>query len=271
MQTMLSLNTGASMPALGFGTYELTGQTCVQAVTKALGVGYRHIDTALMYGNHREIGQAIKNSGIQREELFITSKVWRDSLQRQNVINACNLALKELACEYLDMYLIHWPNNEVPIEETLGAMQELKEQGLTKAIGISNFGINHLKDALATGIQLSNNQVEFHPSLYQKELREFCSQNNIVLTAYSPLGRGEDLNLKIIQNLAKKYSKSSAQVVLNWILIKGVSVIPKASNPEYIQDNFNALKWDLAPEDVALVDQLDQQNRIVNPGFSNFE
>jgi len=259
------------MPALGFGTWELTGQTCVQAVKKALGIGYRHIDTALMYGNHKEVGQAIKNSGIQREELFITSKVWRDSLTSRGVLNTLNQALKELGCEYLDMYLIHWPNSEVPIKETLGAMQELKEQGLVKAIGVSNFGIQHLKDALATGIQFSNNQVEFHPTFYQKELKEFCDQNNIILTAYSPLGRGEDLNLKIIQNLAEKYSKSSAQVVLNWILKKGIAAIPKASNPEYIQDNFNALQWNLAPKDIILTDELNQKNRIVNPGFNEFE
>ena len=267
---MLSLNTGANMPALGFGTWELTGQTCVQAVTKALAVGYRHIDTALMYDNHKEVGQAIKNSGVQREDLFITSKVWRDSLTSQGIINACNQTLKELDCEYLDMYLIHWPNSDVPIEETLGAMQQLKEQGAVKHIGVSNFSIKHLKDALATGIQFSNNQVEFHPSLYQKELQEFCNQNNIILTAYSPLGRGEDLNLKVIQNLAEKYSKSPAQVVLNWILKKGIAAIPKASNPEYIQDNFMALEWDLAPEAIALIDELNQKNRIVNPGFSEF-
>ena len=138
---MLSLNTGASMPALGFGTWKLTGQTCVQAVTEALAVGYRHIDTAFMYGNHKEVGQAIKNSGVQRENLFITSKVWRDSLTSQGVINACNQTLKELGCEYLDMYLIHWPIREVPIKETLNAIQALKEQGLIKAIGVSNFGI----------------------------------------------------------------------------------------------------------------------------------
>ena len=239
---MLSLNTEASMPALGFGTWELTGQTCVQAVEKALAVGYRHIDTALMYNNHKEVGQAVKNSAVQRKDLFITSKVPRDSLQRKSVISACNLALEELGCKYLDMYLIHWPNREVPIKETLGAMQELKEQGFVKAIGVSNFTIQHLKDALKTGIQFSNNQVEFHPTLYQKELQEFCSQNNIVLTAYSPLGRGEDLNLEGIQNLAEKYSKSTAQIVLNWILKKGIAAIPKASNPEYIQDNFNALE-----------------------------
>jgi len=259
------------MPALGFGTWELTGETCVQAVTKALAVGYRHIDTALMYGNHKEVGQAIKNSGIQRKDLFITSKIPRDSLQRQSVINACNLALEELGCKYLDMYLIHWPNREVPIKETLGAMQELKEQGKVKHIGVSNFTIQHLKDAMNTGIQFSNNQVEFHPSLYQKDLQEFCSKNNIILTAYSPLGRGEDLNLKVIENLAQKYNKSKAQVVLNWILQKSVSAIPKAANPEYIQDNFNALAWDLAPKDIVLIDELNQQNRLVNPGFSEFE
>jgi len=271
MKTTLSLNTGASMPALGFGTWQLTGETCVQAVTKALAVGYRHIDTALMYGNHKEVGQAIKESGIQREQLFITTKVPQDSLQKQDVISTCNLALKELDCEYLDMYLIHWPNHDVPIKETLSAMQELKEQGKVKHIGVSNFTIKHLKDAMNTGIEFSNNQVEFHPSLYQKELLEFCNQNNIILTAYSPLARGEDLNLQEIKNLAEKYNKSAAQVVLNWILKKGISAIPKASNPEYIQENFKALEWDLTPEDIALIDQLGKQNRLVNPGFSEFE
>lgn len=270
MKKILNLNTGSPIPILGFGTWELTGEECLKSTKKAIEVGYRHIDTAAAYGNHKEVGQAIKESGAKREDLFVTSKLWRDNLKKEAVSDALKLALEELQLDYLDLYLIHWPNLDVPVEETLKAMNELKEQELVKSIGVSNFTINRLQESLDTGIEFSVNQVEFHPTLNQKELLEFCKQNNIILTAYSPIGRGEDLQHPVIQALAKQYEKSSSQVILNWEMQKGIITIPKSSNPEHIKDNFKSLEWDLTAEDVERIDKIDEKNRMVNPDFAEF-
>ena len=270
MKKILTLNTGSPIPILGFGTWELTGEECLKSTKKSIEVGYRHIDTAAAYKNHKEVGQAIKKSGVNREDLFITSKLWRDNLKKEAVSNALKLTLEELQLDYLDLYLIHWPNLDVPVEETLKAMNELKEQGLVKAIGVSNFTIHRLQESLNTGIQFSVNQVEFHPTLNQKELLIFCKQNNIILTAYSPIGRGEDLKHPVIKELAGKYEKSAAQVILNWEMQKGIVTIPKSSNLEHIKDNFQSLEWDLSQEDVERIDHIDEKNRMVNPDFAEF-
>lgn len=271
MKTTLSLNTGVEIPILGYGTWQLKGDECMRSTAKALEIGYRHIDTAAMYDNHAEIAKVLESSNLKRDELFIVSKVWRDSLHHQGVLDACRRALDELRINYLDLYLIHWPDRKIPIAETLEAMQELKDKGLIKACGVSNFTIRHIQDAVDTGIQFSNNQVEFHPTLNQKELKDFCDQHHIVMTAYSPIGRGEDLNHRTIQQLAEKYSRSPSQVILNWILNKDIVAIPKAANPDHIVDNFKTLEWNIAPEDSQLIDEIDQYSRLANPDFSDFD
>ncbi|TSC55666.1 MAG: aldo/keto reductase [Parcubacteria group bacterium Greene0714_21] len=224
----LVLNSQASIPMLGFGTWQLVGDTGIKAVAKALGVGYRHIDTADRYGNHKEISQAIELSSLKREDLFITTKIPNTLLSREDVFLSVDRYLQELNTNYIDLLLIHWPNKNIPIAETLGAMRTLKEQGKVKAIGVSNFTIHHLKDAKATGVEVTNNQIELHPTFNQKELREYCAANNIVVTAYSPLGRGQDIGLPLFQELVKKYNSSPAQVILNWILQLGCVAIPKS-------------------------------------------
>jgi diketogulonate reductase-like aldo/keto reductase len=270
MLTQLSLPHNQFMPSLGFGTWKLQGDDCFQAVSKALQVGYRHIDTAHAYQNHVAVGSAIANSSIPREKLFITSKIWRLELSPEQVEPTLIRALQELQTDYLDMYLIHWPNHEVPLAETLLAMDQMRKQGLVKNIGVSNFTIHHLREALKADVQIATNQVEFHPTLNQSELVEFCKLNNISVTAYSPLAQGYDLKLPIVQELSRKYGRPPSQIVLNWILSKDIAAIPRAGNPVYIEENFGATEFAMEPKDLDMLDQQNQDYRVVNPTFAEF-
>jgi diketogulonate reductase-like aldo/keto reductase len=274
---MKELSFGGAIPVLGFGTSGLHGSECKNAVWFALETGYRHIDTALSYLNQREIGEVIRSYGIQREKLFITSKVPRTKLNADELIKACTQTLDELQTEYLDLFLIHWPNKEIQIAETLGAMKGLKQKGLIKAIGVSNFTINHLKDTLKVPetskdwVEIDNNQVEFHPSLNQKELREFCQKNNISITAYAPLAQGKDLRIQEVREISNKYDKPESQVILNWILSRGMVAIPRSAKPEHIRENFETLSWKLENKDLRVIDSLDKGNRLVSPSSAEFD
>ncbi len=221
----LKLNSQSNIPVLGLGTWQLTGKTCQQAVEKALKLGYRHIDTADAYGNHQQIAKALKTSRIPRDQLFITSKLWLSNLNRKDVLNDTQRFLEELQTNYIDLLLIHWPNSQIPLKETLDSMNELKMNNIIKAIGVSNFTTAHLNKAISSGVEISNNQVEIHPSFQQKDLRIFCKNKNIILTAYSPIGQGEDLKLPIIVELAKKYSTPSIAFTYNDPIIFGEYVI----------------------------------------------
>lgn len=266
----LQLNQKASIPELGFGTWQAIGEDCVRAVETALEAGYRHIDTADRYGNHREVARGIKNSGLKREELFITTKKWMDNLSKDDVIEDVHRFHDELQTDYLDLVLIHWPNREFDIKETLEGFEHLKEEGIVRAVGVSNFTIHHLEDALATDYEIINNQVELHPTFNQNELKEFCDSKGITLTAYSPLGRGQDLNLKAISEVAKKHNATSAQVILAWILKRGIVAIPKSTTPERIKENFEAHKLELDSTDMEKINSIEQRPRLLSPEFEDF-
>ena len=267
------LNDDVEIPALGFGTWQLKGDTALNSVNKALDVGYKHIDTADVYGNHKEVGQAIQDHTVAREDIFLTSKVWWKNLKKSEVKSNTKRFLDELQTDYLDLLLIHWPDSSTPAKEPLEAMNELRDEGLIRAVGVSNFTVNHLKDALDTGQEFSNNQVEFHPSLNQKKLKQFCDENGIVLTAYSPIAQGQDLSLDIIQELANKYDKPESQVILNWIIGKDMIAIPRSSNPDHIEENFNCTNWKLEQKDIKRIDNEVEEtnNRIVDPSFGEFD
>ncbi|MEX0895425.1 MAG: aldo/keto reductase [Patescibacteria group bacterium] len=267
----LQLNPNTTIPSLGFGTWQLTGKACQQAVATALAAGHRHLDTADRYGNHADVAAGIADSGIKRSDIFLTTKVWRDQLHAADLQRAAERFLQELQTEYLDLLLIHWPNRDIPIDETLGAMASLQKQGIIKSFGVSNFTIAHLKQALETGHTIAINQVEFHPSLNQEELLAFCAEHDIRITAYSPIAQGADLQLPIIQTLAEKYQRSPAQVILNWLLSKDMIVIPRSSKPERIADALLAQDWQLEDEDVAAIDAIGESNRIVCPPFNEFD
>ncbi|MEK6831071.1 MAG: aldo/keto reductase [Nanoarchaeota archaeon] len=277
----IKLNNKTEIPSMGLGTWQLTGSQCLYAVKKALELGYRHIDTAESYSNETEIVKAIKeffkSSKILREKLFITSKAWPDKLDYYGVLAACEQSLARLETHYLDLYLLHWPSRNLNYKEIFKAFKILYEKGKIKAFGVSNFTINHLKDAIPIckklKLPLSVNQVEFHPLLYQKELLDFCNKNNIVITAYCPLARGKISENKLISELASRYKKTPEQISLKWLLEKNIVVIPKSSSEKHLKENLN-LNFSLSKEDINKIDNITEhegQERLIVPSFAEFD
>lgn len=262
----IKFKSGNKIPIVGFGTWNLNGKECEKAVENAIEFGYRHIDTADYYGNHKEVGKGINNTDIDREKIFITSKVWKTDLQYNNVLKAAKRFLDELNINYLDLLLIHWPNDEINLSETFKAMLELKEDGLVKDIGVSNFTIKRLKeipDFVKEDVVL--NQVEFHPYFYQKNLLDYCIENEIRITAYAPLARTEVFKEKIIREIADNYDKTPAQISLKWLIEKDLIVIPRSSSNEHIIENKELFNWKLAQKDMKKIDNINKQKRLVDP------
>ncbi len=254
MSDTCSLSDGNNIPWVGFGTYLLKAEDNVTKIVElALRQGYRHIDTAAIYGNEREVGQAIKNSKIPRDQIFVTTKLWNDD--HNDVQAACNLSLKKLGLDYLDLYLIHWP-----VKERLASwaeMVKLQQQKKVKSIGVSNFTISHLQELFqASTVKPVINQVEFSPFLYQQELLQFCESNKIILQAYSPLVKSLKMDNQTLVQLAQKYNKTVAQLILRWILDLGVIVLPKTATPERVVENINLFDFSLSADDSAKIAKL---------------
>lgn len=262
------------IPFVGLGTYGLWGEECVKVVKEALDIGYRHFDTAHVYENHEAVGKGLH--GFARDQLFITSKLALDQVDDDNITasvgQACDRALKELKTDYLDLYLIHWPDHKRPLNKMLKAMSRLVDAGKTRHIGVSNFTIHHLQDILDGGLSIACNQVEFHPYLYQKKLLEFCHRQGICLLAYRPLGKGELLKSeKLFEQIGKKYGKSGAQVLLRWCIQKSVPVIPKTSSLKRLKENFSIFDFSLSDQDVSIIDQLNKNHRYCSPEEKEFD
>ena len=270
LQDTVMLNNGVAMPGLGLGVFKVgDGSPVVSAVKSALRAGYRSIDTAAVYGNEEGVGQAINESGIEREKLFVTSKVWNADQGYETTLQAYETSLKKLGLEYLDLYLIHWPVKGKYLD-TWRAMTELYKQGKVRAIGVSNFQIHHLKDILdASDVVPAVNQIELHPLLNQKDIRDFCQLNNIVVEAWSPLMKG-NLDLPVLLDLAKKYQKSPAQIVLRWHIQHGVVVIPKSVHDHRIRENALVFDFSLSADEVTLIDTLHTGKRF-GPDPDNFD
>ena len=222
---------------------------------RAIELGYRHIDTADAYGNHREVGEAIKN--FDRSSIFLVSKVRPSNLQYRTVLRDCHRMLMELDTPYLDLLLIHWPNRNIPIDDTLRAFNELVEKEQIRSIGVSNFSNQQLADALrAERHPITNNQVLLHPYDFDQDLLTFCKNNDVIVTAYSPLGRGNILTASVIQDMARTYERTPAQICLGWGVQKGVVVIPKTSSEARLRENMDIFDWELSHADMARLDFL---------------
>ncbi|HWO96842.1 MAG TPA: aldo/keto reductase [Bacillus sp. (in: firmicutes)] len=267
LQDTTTLHNGVKMPWFGIGVFKVEeGPELVNAVKTAIKHGYRSVDTAAIYENEEGVGKGIqeglKEAGISREELFVTSKVWNADLGYESTIAAYEKSLKKLGLEYLDLYLIHWPV-EGKYKDAWRALETLYKEGRVKAIGVSNFQIHHLEDVMKDAeIKPMINQVEYHPRLTQKELQAFCQDNGIQLEAWSPLMQGRLLDNEILQEIANKHNKSVAQVILRWDLQNGVVTIPKSTKEHRIVENANVFDFKLTKEEMETIDGLNQNLRV---------
>lgn len=262
LQGTTTLHNGVKMPYFGLGVYKVEdGNEVIQTVKTALEVGYRAIDTAALYNNEEGVGQAIKESGIPREDLFITTKVWNTDQGYDNTLKAFDTSMKKLGLDYLDLYLIHWPGKDKYVE-TWHALEKLYKDGRVRAIGVSNFHIHHLHTLMEQSDEKPViNQVELHPYLSQKELITFCQNEGIAVEAWSPLGRGWLLNDPTLVEIGKKYGKTAAQVTLRWHLQNEVIVIPKSVTPSRIKENAEIFDFELTEEEMKKIDSLNKNER----------
>ncbi|MDO7487796.1 aldo/keto reductase [Peribacillus sp. NPDC096622] len=275
LQDTTTLHNGVEMPWFGLGVFKVEeGPELVNAVKVAIKHGYRSIDTAAIYENEEGVGQGIreglKEAGISREDLFVTSKVWNADLGYESTIAAYEKSLKKLGLEYLDLYLIHWPV-EGKYKEAWRALETLYKEGKVKAIGVSNFQIHHLKDLMEDAeVKPMVNQVECHPRLTQKEVQAFCKEQGIQLEAWSPLMQGELLDNDVLQAIATKHGKSVAQVILRWDLQNGIVTIPKSTKEHRIVENSTVFDFELTEEEMNQIDGLNQNHRV-GPDPDNFD
>ncbi|ADF40548.1 aldo/keto reductase [Priestia megaterium] len=275
LQDTVTLHNGVKMPGFGLGVFKVEeGPELVNAIKVAIKHGYRSIDTAAIYGNEEGVGQGIreglKEAGISRENVFVTSKVWNADLGYDETIAAYETSLKKLGLDYLDLYLIHWPV-EGKYKEAWRALETLYKEGKVKAIGVSNFQVHHLKDLMEDAeIKPVINQVEYHPRLTQKELQVFCEKHHIQLEAWSPLMQGELLDNEVLTEIANKHNKSVAQVILRWDVQNGIITIPKSTKEHRIVENASIFDFELNKEEMERIDELNQNHRV-GPDPDNFD
>ena len=259
INTRVKLNDDNIMPVIALGVWQSHEDT-KEAVLTALKNGYRHIDTAAAYHNEKAVGEAIKESGIPRNEIFITTKLWNEDIRNKNTRNALKKSLENLGVDYVDLYLIHWPADGY-VDAYL-EMEKLHEEGLVRSIGVSNFRKSHLENLLAKANMIpSVNQIETNPQMIDEETIQYCKENKIVIEAWSPLGNGACLNNSTIELLANKYHKSTAQIILRWLLQRQIVILPKSIHENRIKENINIFDFELTKEDVDLINKLNLHKR----------
>ncbi|WP_433707823.1 aldo/keto reductase [Paenibacillus illinoisensis] len=272
VQDTTTLYNGVKMPWLGFGVFKVKdGEEVVEAVKTAIQAGYRSIDTAKAYNNETGVAQGIRESGVAREDLFITTKVWNSDQGYESTLAAFEASMERLELEYLDLYLIHWPVKG-KYKDTWRALEKLHREGRIRAIGVSNFQIHHLEDLMTDAtIKPAVNQVELHPLLIQSELRDYCSKHQIQIEAWSPLGQGNLLEHPLLQDIAAKYGKSPAQVILRWDLQNGIVTIPKSVTPQRIRENADLYDFELTSDEIEQINGLNENKRFgSDPDNFNF-
>ena len=261
---------GAKIPAIGLGTWELSGRTCSRIVEQALRLGYRHIDTAQIYENEREVGEGLRASGVRRDEVFVTTKVWTSHFAPNDLERSAKESLARLRLTDVDLLLLHWPNPQIPLTETLGALARAKQLGLARHIGVSNFTVALIEEAAAACPEpLVCDQVEYHPYLDQTKVKDACARHGRALVAYSPVAKGRIKNDRALARIGDRYRKSAAQVCLRWLVQQNVSAIPRTSRLERLSENINVFDFELSDEDMSQISAMGSAaGRLTDFGFA---
>ena len=245
---------GAKIPAIGLGTWELRGRTCARLVEQALRLGYRHIDTAQVYENEREVGEGLRASGVKRDEVFVTTKVWTSHFAAKDLERSALESLARLRLTEIDLLLLHWPNPQVPLPETLGALARVRQLGLARHIGVSNFTVALIEEAVAACPEpLICDQVEYHPYLEQTKVRDACARHGMALVAYSPVARGRIKNDLALGRIGDRYRKTAAQICLRWLVQQNVAAIPRTSKLERLSENIDIFDFELSDEEMSAI------------------
>lgn len=261
---------GIDVPEIGLGTHKLFGKECKNIITDALSMGYRHIDTAQMYKNETEIGNAIRLSNVDREEVFLTQKIWHTNLEHDDVLQTVEESLENLQTPYVDLLLIHWPNEKYALQKTLEAMLVLRDQGKAMNIGVSNFPLGMVKTIIEElRIPIFCNQLEYHPFLEQFDMLDYSYENEFLIMAYSPLAQGKVLESDELISIGEKYGKSAPQIALRWLIEQeNVVAIPKTTSVKHLEENIDIFDFELEDDEFEAIDALDKTMRIVNPTFA---
>jgi 2,5-diketo-D-gluconate reductase B len=261
---------GARIPAIGLGTWELRGRTCARVVEQALRLGYRHIDTAQIYENESEVGDGLRASGVHRDEVFVTTKVWTTHFAPNDLERSTKDSLARLRLAHVDLLLLHWPNPRIPLQETLGALAHAKELGMTRHVGVSNFTVALIEQAVAAcPVPLVCDQVEYHPYLDQTKVLRACSDNGMALVAYSPIAKGRIKNDEALAGIGEKHRKSAAQVCLRWLLQQNIAAIPRTSKIERLSENIDLFDFELSDEEMRQVSAMSSpKGRLTDFGFA---
>jgi 2,5-diketo-D-gluconate reductase B len=261
---------GAKIPSIGLGTWELRGRTCARLVEQAIKLGYRHIDTAQIYENEREVGEGLRASGVKRDDVFVTTKIWTTHFAPNDLERSAKESLAKLHLSEVDLLLLHWPNPRVPLAETLGALAHVKQLGMARHIGVSNFTVALIGEAVAACSEpLVCDQVEYHPYLDQAKVLEACARRGLALVAYSPIAKGRIKGDELLEQIGKKYRRTAAQICLRWLVQQGVVAIPRTSKLERLSENIAIFDFELSDDDMRQIFRLaSARGRLTDFGFA---